>query len=305
LWKTAYVAYKVTMDMASSDVRRGVKERLEFIEFRLFWEGRINRSDIMERFDISTPQASKDLSLYETVAPGNLVYDVSAKRYLASPTFEPRLIAPNSDSFLIQLRNIADRTAPLAETWLGVVPAAEVMPIPTRRVDVFVLRAVLKAIEKQTALRVFYQSMNENRPGPMWRWIVPHALAHDSLRWHVRAFCEEAKIFKDFLLSRCLKTDEERVTRVNAGQDKYWNETFSVVLVPNPALSPEQQEIVAQDYCMEYGQVAVPVRKALLYYFNKRLRLDVARENDRTKETPVVVMNERAFQDALREMEPS
>jgi hypothetical protein len=90
---------------------------------------------------------------------------------------------------------------------------------------------------------------------------------------------------------------------VKASQDKYWNEHFSVVLVPNPALSSEQQKVVAQDYCMEYGQIAVPVRKALLYYFNKRLRLDVAREKDRTKETPVIVLNDRAFQDVLAEMD--
>jgi predicted DNA-binding transcriptional regulator YafY len=292
------------MEMAGQVVRRGVKERLEFIEFRLFWEGRLNRADIMDRFAISMPQASKDLSLYESIAPGNLFYDVSAKRYLASADFIPRFIEPSADGFLIQLRNVADHTLPVEETWLGAAPPAEVMPIPTRRVNVSVLRSVLKAIEKRTAVRVLYQSMNERRPGPMWRWIAPHALAHDSLRWHVRAFCEESKIFKDFLLSRCLEFGEERTTDVKASRDKYWNEYFSIVLVPNPVLSAEQQDVIAQDYCMEYGQVAVPVRKALLYYFNKRLRLDVAREKDRIKETPVVVLNERAFQDALTEMEP-
>ncbi|HZL49864.1 MAG TPA: WYL domain-containing protein [Terracidiphilus sp.] len=257
----------------------------------------------MDRFAISTPQASKDLSLYESIAQGNLFYDVSAKRYLASPSFTPRFIEPNADGFLIQLRNIADHTLPVEDTWLGLAPSAEAMPIPSRRVSVPVLRAVLKAIEKRTAVRVLYQSMNEQRPGPMWRWLVPHALAHDSLRWHVRAFCEETKIFKDFLLSRCVDIGEERTTEIKASQDKYWNEHFSVVLVPNPVLSSEQQEVVAQDYCMEYGQIAVPVRKALLYYFNKRLRLDVAKEKDLTKETPVVVLNDRAFQDVLAEMD--
>lgn len=257
----------------------------------------------MDRFAISMPQASKDLSLYESVAPGNLSYDVSGKRYLASQTFKPHFIEPSSDSFLIQLRNIADHTLPVEDTWLGSPPPAEVMPIPSRRVNVLVLRAMLRAIEKRVAVRVLYQSMNKQRPGPMWRWIVPHALAHDSLRWHVRAFCEETKIFKDFLLSRCLDADEERVTEVRGSQDKDWNEYFSVVLVPNPVLSSEQQEVVAQDYCMEYGQIAVPVRKALLYYFNKRLRFDVAKEKDQTKETPVVVLNDRAFQDALAEMD--
>jgi hypothetical protein len=291
------------MEDRDSEVRRGVKERLEFIEFRLFWEGRINRSDIMERFAISTPQASKDLSLYESLAPGNLSYDVSAKRYTASADFVPRFIEPNSNSFLSQLRNVADNNLSAGETWLGVTPIAEVVPIPSRRVNVSVLRAVLRAIENRTAVHVSYQSMNEKRPGPMWRWIAPHALAHDGLRWHVRAFCAETKAFKDFLLSRCLEVGGETSTEVTASQDRYWNEHFSVVLIPNPALSVAQQEVIAQDYCMEYGQIAVPVRKALLYYFNKRLRIDVAKEKDRIKETPVVVLNDRAFQDVLSEME--
>src|SRR4051812_43687950 len=181
-------AYKEAMVLKETSVRRGVKERLEFIDFRLFWEGRINRSDIMERFDISTPQASKDLSLYESMAPGNLSYDVSAKRYLASSSFTPRFIEPSADGFLMQLRNISDRTLPIGETWLGVPPCAEAMPIPSRRVSVHVLRAVIRSIEKRLALSILYQSMSQDRPGPTWRWVVPHSLAHDGLRWHVRAF---------------------------------------------------------------------------------------------------------------------
>ena len=53
---------------------------------------------------------------------------------------------------------------------------------------------------------------------------------------------------------------------------------------------------------MEYGQTAIAVRKALLYYFNKRLRLDVAKAIDDPKETPVVVLNEKAFHDVLAEV---
>ena len=136
----------------------------------------------------------------------------------------------------------------------------------------------------------------------MWRWISPHALAHDGLRWHVRGFCHKQKSFKDFLLSRCLQSGDLHDAEAPASQDRNWNEYFSVVLIPNPALSSEQQDVIAQDYCMEYGQTAIAVRKALLYYFNKRLRLDVAKAIDDPKETPVVVLNEKAFQDALAEV---
>jgi len=284
-------------------MRRGIEQRLEFIDFRLFWEGRINRSDIMERFKISTPQASKDLSLYESKAPGNLNYDSSAKRYFASSTFKPQFFEPSADKYLTQLRNVTDHTVPVGETWLGTLSEAEAMPIPHRRVNVDVLRSTLGAIRNQRSLRVCYQSMNNNRPGPTWRWISPHAFGHDGLRWHVRAFCHDDQRFKDFILSRCLDSDEEENTGAPASQDKYWNEFFSVVLVPNPLLSSDQQAVISQDYCMEYGQIAISIRKALLYYFNKRLRLDVAKAIDHPKETPVVVLNQRAFEDVLAEVD--
>ncbi len=260
-------------------MRRGIEQRLEFIDFRLFWEGVINRADIMDRFKISTPQASKDISLYELKAPGNLAYDKSAKRYFSSPNFRPQFFEPNADRYLTQLRTIADHTALAEETWLCNLPAAESMPIPHRRVDVGVLQAVLKAIRNQRSLRILYQSMNATRPDPMWRWISPHAFGHDGLRWHIRAFCHTDHRFKDFLLSRCLESKGDQDAGASARSDKRWNEFFSVVLIPNPALSADQQAIIAQDYCMEYGQIAVPVRKALLYYFRKRLRLDVAKQS--------------------------
>jgi len=43
------------------------------------------------------------------------------------------------------------------------------------------------------------------------------------------------------------------------------------------------------------------VCKALLYYFQKRLRLDVGGEQDKPQETPVVVSNRAAFDAALAE----
>lgn len=284
-------------------MRRGIEQRLEFVDFRLYWEGKINRSDIVDRFKISIPQASKDLTLYESLAPGNLEYDSSGKRYLATSRFAPRFFTPNADQYLTQLRSIADRTTDQGETWLGVLPAAEAMPIPQRRVNVDVLRSLTGAIKNCQSIYMRYQSMNKNRPGPMWRWISPHALAHDGLRWHVRGFCHEEKKFKDFILSRCIESGDLRDAESLASHDRTWNEYFSVVLIPNPALSSEQQKVIAQDYCMEYGQIAIAVRKALLYYFNKRLRLDVGRVIDDPKETPVVVLNEKAFQDALAEVE--
>jgi hypothetical protein len=269
----------------------------------LYWEGGINRSDITDRFGVSIPQASKDLTLYATKAPGNLLYDKSAKRYVAARTFKPVFFDPDADRYLTQLRNVADHTVKQHDTWLFNVASAEVMPVPHRRVDVNVLRSILSALRRQRAIRILYQSMNPKRPKPMWRWISPHALGNDGLRWHVRAYCHTDGKFTDFILSRCLASDGDDAQKMSAAQDVDWRELFSVVLIPNPLLSKGQQDIIAQDYCMKKGQIAIPIRKALLYYFRKRLRLDVATAMDNARETPVVLANKKDFDRVIREVE--
>ena len=289
-------------DQGVLKVRWGVEQRLEFIEFRLYWEGGINRADIISQFGVSVPQASKDLSLYDKKAPGNLVYDKSERRYLASENFRTVFLKPDADRYLTQLRTIADRTVTTQETWLSAAPMVDSTPIPHRRVDVDVLRSILEATRKNRALRIRYQSMNAIRPEPTWRWISPHAFGNDGLRWHVRAYCHLGGTFKDFILSRCLDAKDDAEAGASCDQDIHWNEVFSVVLKPNPKLSDEQQKVIAQDYSMTNRRVIVPVRKALLYYFQKRLRLDVGSTLDNLRETPVIVSNHEAFDAALAEV---
>src|SRR5262249_20166997 len=159
------------------------------IEFRLFWEGGINRADIMETFGVSVPQASKDLSLYEEKAPGNLLYDRREKRYFAAPGFKPSFLKPEADMYLAQLRSGSDRTASTGEIWLSAAPDFDAMPVPHRRIDASVLRTLLAAIRIKRSVEIHYQSMNAERPVTEWRRITPHAFGDDGLRWHVRAFC--------------------------------------------------------------------------------------------------------------------
>jgi len=282
-------------------MRWGVEKRLEFIEFRLFWEGGINRADIMEQFGVSVPQASKDLSLYEQKAPGNLAYDKRQKCYVPAPGFKPTFLKPEADRYLTQLRTVSDREISVDETWLSDMPEMDAMPVPHRRVDVDVLRGVLAAVRKRLALEILYQSMNPTRPEPTWRWITPHAFGNDGMRWHVRAYCHIDRKFKDFLLSRCLKARGDAAPAAAPEDDVFWHEVFEVALAPNPVLSDSQQTVVAQDYDMTDGRVTVPVRKALLYYFQKRLRLDAVGALDGPQETPVVIANRKEFAGALAE----
>ena len=287
------------MSLEGPGLRWGVEQRLEFIEFRLFWEGGVNRADITRFFGVSVPQASKDLTQYQELAPHNVRYDRSEKRYFAAQGFIPVFLKPDAESYLAQLDKVVGAQDAGVHSWLTDPPSVDTMPVPHRRVDVETLRAVLAAIRDKVSLEIFYQSMNTQRPDPVWRRISPHAFGSDGFRWHVRAFCHIEDKFKDFLLSRIMGARNAETSHVHGDADTLWSNFFDVVLAPNPKLGENQRRVIAQDYAMSDGEISIPVRQALLYYFRKRLRLDVAEVLDDPHETPVVVTNRAEFERAL------
>ena len=122
-----------------SGLRRGVESRLEFIEFRLFWEGHVNRSDIVEAFGVSINQASADLNRYLGLAETNMVYDKSARTYVRSSSFKPIFHKPDAERYLTQIRSIADGIITPDDAWIGSVPGFACAPTPARGVSAPIL----------------------------------------------------------------------------------------------------------------------------------------------------------------------
>ena len=56
--------------------------RQEFIYATIRQFGQINRADIMREFDVSMPQASKDISDFLAARPKLVEYDVRTKCYI-------------------------------------------------------------------------------------------------------------------------------------------------------------------------------------------------------------------------------
>jgi hypothetical protein len=278
----------------------GVERRLEFIEFRLFWEGGVNRSDIIEMFDVSVPQASKDLTLYQERAPQNAIYDKSAKRYVAGPNFSPIFLKPDPDGYLSRLRSLAEGLAEPSESWIAHPPQTDIALTPRREVDSGVLRAMLGAVRDGRSIEIHYQSMSRERAEPIWRWMTPHAFGYDGLRWHARAYCHIDKKFKDFLLPRILRAKGAGEPGATANQDRQWNETFDVEIGPHPDLTASQKAVVSKDYGMKNGRAILTVRYAMLFYVLKRLGLlgDATKLSPRTQH--IVTLNREATEAALQ-----
>jgi hypothetical protein len=251
-------------DLAWSTLRR-----LEFIESRLFWDGRVNRSDLMETFGVSVPQASLDLRQYMERAPGNMIYDKRRKHYYANDKFYPVFITPSAEDYLASL------LTPLGCSgghWFsrvsGFRPPLDVVPMPERRADNQILRALLGAIREKLALEIHYQSLSTETPD--WRWIEPHALASDGQRWHVRAYCWNRQAFRDFVIGRITASREKRPGSIAVEMDTDWREWVRVVLAPAPGLPDSQRKIVEYDFGMKNGVTELTVRRALAYYLQQR-----------------------------------
>ena len=272
-----------------SELRWGVEQRLEFIEFRLFWEGHVNRSDVMEQFGLSVNQASSDLSRYIGLAPHNMDYDRSLRTYVRQPGFKPVFDKLDAGRYLAQLRSVADGILDHDDCWIAGLPNFDSAPTPARGVDPATLRSVVDAIRRSEAIEVQYQSLSN--PEPRWRWIAPHAIAFDGFRWHTRAFCLTDECFKDFLLSRMLEVRGTGEAATSAAEDDDWQSEVTLEVAPHPDLSETQARVIALDYGMQDGKAEIKVRRALLYYTLKRLGLDMDPSARKPQDQQIVLLN--------------
>ena len=267
----------------------GAERRNAFIEFRVFWHGRINRSDLMETFGISLQQASLDLSGYSDKWKRNLGYDKSQRAYVRGKNFTPHFITPSAEDYFAQLRAVDQGLVSREQSWISVFPGYGATPTPARGVAPETLRDVLAAIHEPAALQVTYQSMS--RPEPSARWIEPHALAFDGFRWHARAFCQNDQVFKDFLLSRIVEIGKRGPVTADQQSDTDWHSEVVLEIAPHPDLSPTQRRAIEMDYGMKDGRAQIPVRRALLFYALKRLGLDTDPAARRPQDQQILLLN--------------
>ncbi|EFN8482908.1 WYL domain-containing protein, partial [Escherichia coli] len=261
--------------MSDKMVRTGhwsQERRLEFIDFRLLWEGRLNRADLTTFFRISVPQASLDLAKYQEVAPNNMVYDRTQKAYITTPDFKPVFTSFDSNHYLNELLGRENEIVDPDDSFIGWVPPVASLPLPARKVQPEILIDLIRAMQRKQALVVDYRSMTNE---PAIRTLYPTAFAHDGHRWHVRAYCFKSTMFKDFVLGRFFKIVEFVFPPTSIPQDVDWNTFIDVVIGPNPNYDMNKRLSIEHDYQMVKGEAKIHIRKAQLYYLNRRLNLDV------------------------------
>ncbi|MGR2770439.1 helix-turn-helix transcriptional regulator [Photobacterium ganghwense] len=246
-------------------------ERLEFIEFLVQFKGWVNRPDLVDRFGISAPVATRELKNYRDAAPDNLRFNDKLKRYEMNECFTPRYPITTTKA-LSRLRSpqiihIFGWDDTLSS---GITPPRLALPRPE------VLMAITRGITNQQKVEICYFSV-EN--GNSTRTIVPHSIFDTGLKWYVRAFDEKRKTFIDFSLSRIEKAVHhiENPTVPNIQyKDQQWLRELNLEISPHPH-NVKSPETIHYELGMTDGYKLITVKAALAGYWLRLWNVDCSR----------------------------
>ncbi len=251
-------------------VREHTNIRYRIIELLSYWQGLVNTTQLIQHFSVSRTQAQKYFKSYQADYPDNLIYDNSLKGFRPSETFTSHCISSDVNEYLDWLNNNGELATPMHNTPF----TNATLSLPVRKVLPQTMRGLISAIKHQKRLEVNYVSLaNPNGEG---RIIQPHIFVKTGLRWHLRAYDEKHQQFRDFVLSRFRGQPEilDNATH-NAALDIAWNSSIEMIFSPDSRLSPEQKNVIEQDYQMQDGKLITSTRAALAQYLLQDMQVNI------------------------------
>lgn len=258
------------------------RERLFFLEFLALFTGQVSRKDLVLRFGISEPAATKDLSLYADLAPGVLEYDLRKKCYVLKE-FKPHF-SHEVDQALFSLtgkRAIAINAehAKRLPSWID--------SSLKRKVPLEIAACIARCIHQSHSMVVQYGSLST---GVRERTLSPVALVHDGMRWHVRCFAHEHDEFRDYNLARFRKVTPGAPVILKKKDDD-WNNEVCLRLIPHP--KAKEPETITWDYDFEGQEKCVPLKICLVAYFIRHWHIDCTDDADGNPKAQQLFLNNK------------
>ena len=258
------------------------QQRLAYIDFCLQYFGQVSRAGLLAQFGIGMASGTRDFSLYRELAPDNLVLKHETKLYYRTPHFTA-LCDIKPAQALAGLVNDYHYEADPKRNWC--VDATRLLYPDSK-----ILAALMRAIFQQKAIACHYVSLSS---GATQRQLVPHALANNGHRWHVRAYDRRNGQFRDFVCSRFLAIDslDDKVCEAELyGADEAWNKLLTLHLVAHPKLA--HKRAIELDYGMQQGRLDLTIRAALAGYLAQEWRIDCSQGSKLDPRTyPLALVN--------------
>jgi predicted DNA-binding transcriptional regulator YafY len=249
-------------------LNQALRERLAFIEFRLWFLGDIRRQDLMRRFGIAPAVATRDLAAYRELAPPNIAFDGRRKLYVIGERFKPLFDFLPERVMSALSKGFGDGPTDAREGYLKCE-----FPLRLNQPRLHVLAVITRAIHQQKAVRLTYDSLNH---GPSEREVVPFALVDSGLRWHARVYDRGSHEFRDLVITRIdspvLLPDGAVAAQERADNDVQWSRIVELELVPHP--KQKRPAVIARDFDMKNGVRRLQVRAAIAGYVLQQWKVD-------------------------------
>lgn len=243
------------------------RERLAYIDLRLYFMGEVGRPDLANRFGVAPAAATRDFALYREVAPQNIEFDGSNKIYRIGKAFVP--LFDHAPQRVLSALSLGFGDGVNGES-RPMLPCESPAALSSPHMDV--LAPICRAIHAKRPVVIRYHSVNS---GESERVIVPFALVDSGLRWHVRAFDRKTGEFRDFVITRIevpRMLDEAPNVGERPDDDIQWTRIVEIELVPHP--DQPRPEITARDYSFISGVLALKLRAATAGYMLRRWNID-------------------------------
>ena len=244
------------------------KQRLAYIDFKLYFTGMVTRSEIVSHFELGLAAATRDLKFYKENASENMAYDNVEKKYFITTKFKP-IFKHDARRTLIKLaNNISDGFDSIGDTSFPIES-----PSPLNVPDIDIIAKLSQAIINNKSISVIYTSLSS---GSGARELVPHSIVDNGLRWHLRAYDRKSKSFRDFVLTRITKItiqaqmpspEEDKL------EDHQWMRMVPLQIIPHPN-NVKHPTAIKLDFGMEKGMLEVNVRAAMTGYLLRRWNVD-------------------------------
>lgn len=248
------------------------KQRLAYIDFKLYFTGMVTRSEIVSHFELGLAAATRDLKIYKENALDNMAYDNVKKKYFITTQFKP-IFKHDARRTLIKLaNNISDGFDGIGDTSF---PIESPNPLNVPCIDI--IAKLSQSIINNKPINVIYTSLSS---GSGARELVPHSIVDNGLRWHLRAYDRKSKSFRDFVLTRITKVtiiaqtpshEEDKL------EDHQWMRMVPLQIIPHPK-NVEHPTAIKLDFGMENGMLEVNVRAAMAGYLLRRWNVDCSED---------------------------
>lgn len=265
-------------------------ETLRAIESLLLWEGSAGNERVRELLGLHFTTASRLLTQYAALNPTGLTYSKAHRCWIAAADFKPCLTSGRIDEYLAHTM-----AAPGTDVNCVVrthIALGEVTPM--------VFSLLHRAIREGLGIAAKHCSMRD--PTPRAKTFFPHALVEAGRRWHVRAYVAAADAFQDLAFTRLsdvVLTDLSRPEAADPRHDTAWMTQVDLRLVPHPALTSEQKQMVRAEYLGRSAARVETTRAALLPYVIHDLRVATNPKKQVPPEFQLSVSNVNALEQWL------